>query len=88
MPSPLPDNAIKEKIRHYILKNYLKGETPENLRDDTRLQSSGVLDSLAVLGLITFVEKEYSIELSASETGVVGFDCINDIAALIERKRA
>ena len=80
-------NNIKESIRHFILQNYLPGESLDNLRDDTPLQSSGILDSLAVLGLVTFVEKEFGIELNAQETGVDSFDRITDIAALVIRKR-
>jgi acyl carrier protein len=50
------------------------------------LQSSGILDSLAVLDLIAFLEKQFRIQLSASETGVEGFDRIQDIAILVDGK--
>ncbi len=79
---------VKETIRQFILKTYLPGESAANLRDDTPLQTSGVLDSLATLGLVNFVEKEFGIELEAHETGTDSFDRIEDIAALVARKRA
>ena len=47
----------------------------------------GVLDSLATLGLVSFVEKEFGIELEAHETGIETFDTIEGIAALVARKR-
>ena len=81
-------NDMKETIRQFILKTYLPGESPANLRDDTPLRTSGILDSLATLGLVSFVEKEFGIELEAHETGLESFDRIEDIAALVERKRA
>jgi acyl carrier protein len=37
---------------------------------------------------VSFVEKEFGIELEAHETGTESFDRIEDIAALVERKRA
>ena len=80
-------DSIKETIRHFILTTYLPGESPANLRDDTPLRKGGILDSLATLGLVNFVEKEFGIELDAYETAVDNFDRIEDIAALIERKR-
>ena len=78
----------KEIIRQYILSTYLPGESAENLRDDTPLRTSGVLDSLATLGLVSFVEREFGIELEAHETGIDTFDRIEDIAALVARKKA
>jgi acyl carrier protein len=78
---------VKETIRQFILTIALKGESPSTLRDDTPLQTSGILDSLALLSLITFLEKKFGMELSASEAGVEEFDRITDMVALIERKR-
>jgi acyl carrier protein len=80
-------NDVKETIRHCILQNYLPSESRESLRDDTPLQSSGILDSLALLSLVTFVEKEFSIELNTAETLVESFDRTEDIAALVIRKQ-
>ena len=79
---------IADRIRDFILTKYLPGESPANLRDDTPLRSSGVLDSLATIGLISFLEQEYQIEVEAHETDIDNFDRIDDIAAFVERKRA
>jgi len=78
---------VKDTIRQYILATYLPGESAANLHDDTPLRTSGVLDSLATLGLVSFVEKEFGIELEAHETGIDNFDRIQDIAALVARKK-
>lgn len=80
-------SAVRDTIRQYILTNYLPGESPANLRDDTPLRTIGILDSLATLSLVGFLEKEFGIELEAHETGVDTFDRIEDIAALVERKQ-
>jgi acyl carrier protein len=79
---------VKERIRQFILTTYLPGESPANLKDDTPLRSSGILDSLATLGVVNFVEKEFGIELEAHDTGIESFDRIEDIAALVARKKA
>jgi acyl carrier protein len=78
---------VKETIRHYILSTYLPGESADNLLDDTPLRTSGILDSLATLSLVSFVEKQFGIELEAHETGIDSFDRIEDIAALVAKKR-
>jgi len=77
---------VKETIRQFILTTYLPGESPSNLRDDTPLQTSGILDSLAALELATFVERQFGVELDVYDTSVERFDRIEDIAAAIARK--
>ena len=46
-----------------------------------------MLDSMATLALVAFIENEYGIELEAHEVGVEYFDRIADIADLVTRKR-
>lgn len=81
-------SQVADTIRDFILTKYLPGESPENLRNDIPLRTSGVLDSLATLSLISFIEQEYGIEVEAHETDVDNFDRIDDIVAFVERKRA
>ena len=79
---------VKETIRTYILSEYLPGESPANLKDDTPLRTSGILDSMATLNLVSFLENSFGITIDAHETGVEDFDRIEDIAALVVRKKA
>jgi len=81
-------SATKEALRAYILSEFLPGESPRNLKDDTPLRTSGVLNSMGLLRLVSFVEDKYGIELEAHETGIEDFDTIDAIANLIERKIA
>ena len=73
-------NAV---IRDFVISTYLQGESPENLRDDTPLITSGILDSLAVLGLVSFLEQRFSVELDVNDTSIERFDRITDIAATV-----
>lgn len=79
--------SINDTLRTQILTTHLPGESPENLADDTPLQSSGILDSLAMLGIVGFIEKTYGIELDVYDTTLERFDTIRDIAAVVARKR-
>jgi acyl carrier protein len=79
---------INTSIRDFVLTKYLPGESPDNLRDDIPLRTSGILDSLATLGLISFIEEEFDIEVEAHETDIDNFDRLGDIVAFVERKRA
>ena len=79
---------IADTIRDFVLTRYLPGESPENLRNDMPLRTSGILDSLATLALIQFIEQEFGIEVEAHETHVENFDRIDDMVSFVERKRA
>jgi acyl carrier protein len=60
---------VKERIRQFILTTYLPGESPRNLRDDTPLQTSGILDSMAAFELVSFVGgQQFGVELDVYET--------------------
>jgi acyl carrier protein len=78
---------LKEDLRQYILTEFLPGEKPANLKDDTPLRTSGILDSVATLKTVTFVEERYGIEVEAHEAGVDNFDTIESIASFVKRKK-
>jgi acyl carrier protein len=82
------DQNIKETLRQFILTTYLPGEPPETLRDVTPLQTSGILDSLAVETLVAFIHERFGIDVDVYDMSVDRFDRIEDIAAAIERKQA
>ena len=81
-------DALKNDIRAHILSEFLPGEDAANLRDDTPLRTSGILDSMSTLNLVTFLEQTYGITIDAHETGVDNFDRIDTIAALVASKQA
>jgi acyl carrier protein len=78
---------IKEVLRQFILAEFLPGESANNLKDDTPLRTSGVLDSMATLRLVSYVEEHFGIEVEAHEAGIENFDRISDIEALILSKK-
>jgi acyl carrier protein len=74
--------TIEDKIRNYIFKQYPALQA-KGLKDDDPL--AGVLDSLAVLGVVGFIEPEFSIELTAADLTDENFENIASIARLVER---
>ena len=78
--------SVKEEIRQYILSEFLPGETASNVQDDTPLRSSGILDSMATLRLVSFIEQRYGIEVEAHEAGVENFESVGAIAGFVMSK--
>ena len=81
-------NDIAETIREFVLTKYLPGESPDNLKNDMPLRTSGILDSLATITLISFIEERFGIMVEAHETDVDNFDRIDDIVAFVQRKKS
>jgi acyl carrier protein len=80
-------SQLREEIKHYILKEFLPGERPEALTDTTPLISGGILDSLATVKLVLFLEQTYNIEIKPHETGIDYLNTVSDIAGLVESRR-
>jgi acyl carrier protein len=80
-------DAVKQTVKRYILDEFLPGENPDELTGSVPLITGGILDSLATLRLVTFLEDEYGIQLQAHETGVDYLNTLDDIANLVQEKR-
>jgi acyl carrier protein len=79
---------IKSIVKNFILNEFLPGEDPSALTDGTALVTTGILDSIAVLKVVTFLENEFRITLSAHETGVENLNTLPDIVGLVLSKKA
>jgi len=77
---------IKQAIRRYILEEFLPGEDPAKLTDSTPLITGGILDSLATIKLVAFLEERFKIQIQAHETMVDYLNTISDIAQLVHSK--
>jgi len=84
----MDQHSIKEQLRQYIVREFLPGESLSNLKDGTPLRTSGLLDSMATLQVVTYVEENFGIEVQAHEAGVENFESIDTIAAFIQGKKS
>lgn len=74
--------TTEDKIRQYILEHYPVLQA-NGLGNEDSL--TGVLDSLAVLGLIGFIEPEFAIELTPSDLTDENFASVSAISQLVQR---
>ena len=79
---------IKQQVKQYILDTFLPGEDPSELTDDLPLISGGILDSIATLKLIMFIEETFGVTLEAHEADKEHLNTINQIADLISERQA
>ena len=86
--STLTAPDIVRDVKEYVLTRFLPGEDPAALTEATPLIASGILDSLATLDLVGFLEERYAIELDAADTDASRIGTLADIARLVAGKRA
>jgi acyl carrier protein len=79
---------IKTKVKTFILNEYLPGEDPAALTDSTPLMTTGILDSIAVLKAVTFLENQFGITIEPHEAVVENLNTLSDIARLVTAKKA
>ena len=78
---------IEEKVKAFILREFLPGEDAAALDRTTRLFTTGILDSIATLKLVAFLEKEFDITVEAHEADAQNLDTLDDITRLVAGKR-
>jgi acyl carrier protein len=82
------EQDIKAIIRTFILNEFLPGEDPAALTDTTALVTTGILDSIAVLKVMTFLEEQFDISIKPREAVVDNLNTIPDIVRLVTFKKA
>ena len=78
---------IKQAVKQFILDEFLPGEDPNELTDDTPLITGGVLDSIATLKLVLFLEERFGVTLQPHEVDPEHLDTTTCIEELVLSKR-
>jgi acyl carrier protein len=76
--------SIIESVREYLLREFLTDQSA--LDQSTRLVRGGILDSLTMVKLVTFLEEQYQIEVYPNELDAEHLDTMTTIAALVRAK--
>jgi len=77
---------IGTTVKQYILNEFLPGENPAELTPTTPLITGGILDSLATMKLVMFLEERYGITMQANEADPEHLDTIELIEQLVRSK--
>lgn len=73
---------ITEKIRSFIVENFLFGEDTD-LNDDTSFLDDGIIDSTGVLELIEYLEEEFEITIKDEDMVPENLDSLNNLKQFI-----
>ena len=84
----MADNKVEiaETVKDYVLREFLPGEDPEMLTYSTELIKGAILDSIATIKLVTFLEERYAVEFQPHEMSVDYLNTLSDISDIVEGK--
>ena len=81
-------DQVRASVKEFILREFLPGEDAAELTDATPLITGGLLDSIATLKLVLFIEERFGITLEAHEVSPEHINTVADIARLVDAKKA
>ncbi|HET9252924.1 MAG TPA: acyl carrier protein [Candidatus Eisenbacteria bacterium] len=79
--------ATDARIREFILGKFPLAKK-RGVRDDDPLLRTGILDSLGILEVVSFLESEFQIVVADEELVPESFETIATIARFVDGKRA
>ena len=80
------ESSIKEVVRKFIGENYFAAGVHPDLRDDDSFLQKGIIDSIGVIELTSFIQNQYDIKIKVPEIIPKNFDTIDNLARYIRMK--
>lgn len=72
-------------VREYIIDNFLFGEQ-NGLSGDTSFMQEGLIDSMAIIELVSFLEEKFKIKIADDELVPQNLDSLNNIEKFLRLK--
>lgn len=78
----MTEAELKKMIIDYVIREYLDDDSTE-VKPETKLISSGIVDSFSMVSLKTFLEKKFTIKIPDDKATPEAFDSVNNIINLL-----
>ena len=88
MTNTTQTQQIEKDIREFIATNLLYSPEGFAYADDASFLQEGIIDSLGVVELVAFVQKQFGITVDQSEVTPDHFDSVAKLAAFVRNKLA
>jgi acyl carrier protein len=80
--------TISRNVEKFLLDEIASGLGKKELGQDENLLEQGIIDSLGILKLVTYLEDEYHIRISDEDIVPENFQSISDMVEFIRVKMA
>ena len=75
------------RIHNFIENDLLMGQGVE-FQDDDSLLEDGIIDSLGLLDIVTFIETEFELAVDDADVTLDNFGSVHAIASYVQSKKA
>lgn len=83
------NSDITAKIRAYLEQEAIfSSQLPSEYTDDDDLFRMGVIDSLGLITIITFLEESFGISVTNRDLSEMNFKSVHAMSALVQSKKA
>ncbi len=85
---PMDEVNVKAQIKNFIAENMLFSGNGFTHADDASLLEAGVIDSIGVMELVTFIGNTFKVTVPPEDILPDNFDSVQKLADYIHRKQA
>ena len=78
--------SVEQKVRSYILENFLFTDDESALNSADSFLEKGVLDSTGILEVIYFLEDEFGVKVEDDEMIPENLDSVSNIVKFVDSK--
>lgn len=83
----MTQHEISTLVRDYITENFLYMRQGYEFSETDSLLGHGIIDSMGVIELITFVQDEFAVQIDEGEINEENFGSLEAIVRFVEEKR-
>ncbi len=74
---------LKKLIIDYVKKEYLDEDSDQVITENTKLITSGIVDSFSMVSLKMFLEKKFQVKIPDEKATPEAFDSVDSIIKLL-----
>ena len=82
---PKDTHAITREIKAYLERN--RPGRDASLQGDTQLLEAWFIDSLEIVTMVLFLEKQFGIRMGPGDISAANFSTLNTLSAFVAAKR-
>lgn len=82
----MTQHEIARRVREYVLENFLYMRQDYEFSDTDSLMGHGIMDSMGVIELITFVQDAFGVEVGEDEITEANFGTIAAVSRFVHGK--
>jgi len=78
---------VRETIRNFFMEEFKSNGFHAGIRDDQSLVDAGVMDSLAILVTLSFLEEQFGIVVDEDKLRPKNFESIKALSKFVKNNR-